>query len=156
MSPPKRKLPPHRIAVVEALRSKFSLSKARSYEGLIYNMCKKLSEDVYEESVEEIYRYYSYEKVGQLVGRDPKDEVIDDIKECRVGTDSYYYRKLEVVESSTDEPLIRSGVFPCRDPKCRSFKTKETIIRTEQRRSGDEGMTVIIACRVCHEEYTVG
>ncbi len=150
------KLPPYRMAVIKALQTKFSLSKARSYESEVYRMCQNLSKNVYEEDVETVYRYCSYEKAGQLVNTKEIEEVLNDIKNNRVGPDSYYCRKLLVVESSIDEPLIRSGEFPCRDRKCRSFKTKETNISRSQDRSGDEGMTVRITCRVCGKSYTLG
>ncbi len=149
------KLPSNRMAVVKILRSKYP-KKARLYEGEIHQMCQNLSENTYEEPVNDIYDYYAYEKVGQFMTGSPK-KVLEDIKECRVGTESYFHRKFfEVDILDDDEPMIRKGVYPCRNRKCRSSKTKETTIKMVQKRSSDEGMSVIVTCRVCKKEYTVG
>ncbi len=142
-----------RRAVTKTLEKKYP-KKASSYEKEIYKMCKYLSENVYDESTDEIYNYYAYEKVGQLMTGSLKN-VLEDIKECRVGSESYFHRKFFEVETD-DEPMIKKGgVYPCRNRKCRSSKTKETTIRCCQRKSSDEGMSVIVTCRVCKKEYTV-
>mgnify|MGYP002626421384 CR=1 FL=1 len=146
----------NRKLIVKALEKKFSSEDAKNYEDLIYKMCLTLADDVFDESLEEIYQYYAYEKVGQLMEGDLQ-ETLNDIKKCRLGKDAFYHRKFnENKEIPQNEPLIRSGVFPCRKRTCRAHQTKETIYITDQRRSGDEGMSVIIKCRVCGSEYTVG
>ena len=71
-------LPPYRLSVIAALKEKFSAKKSKSYEKVIYTMCKKLSEEVYEEPVDQIYRYYAYEKVGQFM-TDPPNEILKDL-----------------------------------------------------------------------------
>lgn len=152
------KLSPQRIAIINALKTKFSPAKAKAYEKAIHQMCQDLSKEVYEESPEEIYEYYAYEKTGQLIACQSDDikEVLNDLQEGRVGSAAFYYRQIfKVDDSASGEPLIRTGVFPCRKKDCRAFQTKETLFRAEQRRSGDEGMTIIISCRVCGEEYTI-
>jgi len=148
------KLSPQRIAVINALKTKFTASKAKAYEKAIHQMCQVLSKEVYEEPPDEIYEYYAYEKAGQLIKSQPDDikEVLNDLKEGRVGSAAFYYRQIFKVDDSTsDEPLIRTGVFPCRNKKCRAHQTKETVFQAKQLRSGDEGMTIVITCQVCNE-----
>jgi len=152
-----KKLTPNRQAVIKALQQKFSVSKAKTYEEELHKMCQNLGETTFDESVDEIYKYYAYEKVGQLmaVSESHLQEVINDIKNSQIGEGSFYRRKLDSKKLNVDDKMIRSGVFPCLTRGCRSRHTKETIFRMEQRRSGDEGMTAIVSCRICKEVYTL-
>ena len=141
-----------REIILSVLKDNFPKS-ASNYEQLIYEMCEHLAKEVFEESIEDVYNYYAFEKIGQLV-TGPVEEVIDDIKNNRIGNESFYCRKKKKVDSEFSIER-KSGIFKCKDPGCRARYTKETIMRSEQRRSGDEGMSLIVTCRVCQKEYTL-
>lgn len=145
----------HRKVVTDTLSEHFSLSKAKQYEKDIYEMCKDILATP--DNLTEVYVYYAYEKVGQLISaeKDPS-EVLKDIKAGNTGKESFYCRQfLQPSKKSFEESYIRFGVYPCRDYKCRARRTKETISYGDQQRRGDEGMAIVIECKVCGLKYNL-
>nr|QBK86512.1 MAG: transcription factor S-II [Marseillevirus LCMAC102] len=147
------KLSPERLAIKNALVTKFK-SNASEYEKLIFEMCCRLALE-YEESTEEIYGKYAYEKVGELLTSEDTNTILNDIKKNVLNWDSCVYKDFHQRQLSDNAQLaegvrVEKGEFPCRNKDCQS---KECYYYQSQDRSSDEGMSTYVVCTKCGTRY---
>lgn len=150
-------MPPHRIAIIYALQTKYNRKTSEMYENNIYQMCKNLSED-YVESVDEIYRKYAYEKVGELLSISEETKIqsiCEDLSNGVLDWDSCVYaeyrEKLEKENTQIAQGIkVEKGEFTCKNRNCRS---KECYYYQSQDRSSDEGMTTHVICTKCGTRF---
>jgi len=146
-----------RKAIRETLSEKFDKKMSRDYENRIFVMCSTLAEN-YEEELEDVYKKYSYEKIGELffVETDKDvEQILQGIGNLVISWDSHVYtelRKRRELENSqlTQGIKVEKGEFPCRNRDC---KSKECYFYLSQDRSADEAMTVNVTCTKCGTRY---
>lgn len=137
-----------RQKVKQVLIDKFGEKSGTLYERKIYEMCQKLREE-YEDTLEAIYREFSFQKCGEFMKNDPK-KVCDDIEACKVDWETCSFSKIqkelnEAKNVIVKMPEIKEGAIMC--PHC---KKKSCYSSQVQTRSGDEGMTTFFICMLCH------
>ena len=147
------KLSPERLATKNALITKFK-SNAPEYEKLIFEMCCRLALK-YEESAEEIYGKYAYEKVGELLTSEDTKSILDDLKKNVLDWESCVYKDFRERQISYNAQIaegvrVEKGEFPCRNKDC---KSRECYYYQSQDRSSDEGMSTYGVCTKCGTRY---
>lgn len=152
----KKTLPPHRVAVIEALEKKFVLKSAEIVEMKIWKMCEGLCEEG--EDIDEVYIRYAYEKVGCILAVKSKEArklVLKDIKNGVIDWNSSNYddfqRRREINNKQISEGVkVEKGEFKCRNKDCRS---NECYYYQSQNRSADEGQTTYVTCTKCSARF---
>lgn len=129
--------------------------EAVNFEKDIYKMCQRLSKGEYDENtVEEIYEKYAYEKVGDIINSDGEEElnnIINDIKNLVLDWNSAPYKEFRERREEENKQVVQ-GVktgksdYQCKNKECGSREVIQTMMQT---RSGDEGYTVFVTCLKC-------
>ncbi len=146
-----------RKAIGEILEGRFDQEFSQKCENKIYEMCVTLAEN-YEEDLEDVYKKFAYEKVGEFFSVDSGyDKILKDLENLVFGWDSCVYaeyRKRRDIENAqlTQTIKVEKGEFPCRNRDCRS---KECYFYLTQDRSADEAMTVNVICTKCGTKYKI-
>lgn len=140
--------------VTSAMLSLFGKRQAQEYENLIFNTCKKLCKE-YDQSLEEVYPKYAYQKVGLLAQTENVEEVVNDISRGSLGWESSSYNPIreKIKKANEDYTVgvkIEKGEFACRNRDCRS---KECYYWSQQDRSSDEGQSTYVMCTKCGTRY---
>lgn len=126
-------------------------ASAANYEKAIYNMCTRLDEG---KATSETYKKMAYDKIGQLVSaqnREEREKILADIRSDKTGWEASVYSQQEEnykasMDRSTLKPKAIKGMYKC---KVRSCQSDLFYVWQEQRRSGDESMSVIRQCSRC-------
>ena len=151
-----------RKAVVKVLERNLKKKTAENYEKQIYRMCKRMADENTDNmdwiSIEELYPKIAYEKVGQIIlceDREEREKILADIKDNISGFDTHPYeafrqKQKDECSFTAQGPKVEEGEFPCINPKCKSMRCYWYQLQT---RSGDEGMTVFITCIKCKTRY---
>jgi DNA-directed RNA polymerase subunit M/transcription elongation factor TFIIS len=151
-----------RKAVTKVLERNLKKKTAENYEKQIYRMCRRIVKDNEKASeyisIEVLYPKIAYEKVGQLIlceDRQEREKILVDIKDNITGFDTQPYEvfrqnQKEECSFTAQGPKVEEGEFPCRNPKC---KSKRCYWYQLQTRSGDEGMTIFVTCIKCKTRY---
>jgi len=161
-----------RKAVAKALERNLKKETAKNYEKQIHRMCRRMVEDnekASEESdesseyisIEVLYPRIAYEKVGQLIlceDRQEREKILKDIKDNTTGFDTQPYevfrqKQKEECSFTAQGPKVEEGEFPCRNPRC---KSKRCYWYPLQTRSQDEGYTIFVTCIKCKTRYKMG
>lgn len=77
-------------------------------------------------------------------------------KDIIFNTPVFYEQRLNekyTIYNQTRELELQKGIYPCRNPRCKSINTTHT---SKQVRSADEGMTDFVICQDCDFKFTVG
>ena len=150
------KLSADRKSILKTLKTRFDNKTSTKYEKLIWDMCTDLSNE-YEESVEDIYKKYAYEKVGCIFTSDKNqlEKTLKDIQNSILDWDSCSYndfrKRLEEDNSKITEGIkIEKGEYKCRNKNC---KSNECYFYQVQTRSADEGATTFVVCTKCSTRY---
>ena len=129
--------------------------EAVKLEKEIYKMCQRLSETEYEDNtVEEVYDKYAYEKVGDIINADGEEEinnVINDIKKDIIDWESAPYKEFRERRDEENKQIVQGIKTVKSDYKCKNKEcgSRECIQVPMQTRSGDEGTTIFITCLKC-------
>jgi len=130
-------------------------SEAVNLEKEIYKMCQRLSKGEYEDNtVEEIYDKYAYEKVGDIINADGEEErnkVANDIKNEVLDWNSAPYKEFRERREEENKQVAEGldtgkSDYQCKNKECGSRECIQTMMQT---RSGDEGFTVFVTCLKC-------
>jgi len=152
MSSKSQGLQSFRNSVVEVLVETGGLNRpsAENYEKAIYNMsCRKAAKPS-----KEIYTRIAYDKLGQLVcakDRVEREKILADIRKDVDEWDACVYSdQLATYTASMDRSVLKpkaiKGLYKCKDKECGS---DEFYVWNEQRRSADEGASVMRQCAKC-------
>lgn len=143
-----------RSSIVSTLMSTASLNKpsAENYEKAIYGMAGRTDEK--DPPSKETYARIAYDKVGQLVAakdRTMREKILADLKKDVEGWDSASYaEQLASYNATMDRSVLKpkavKGLYKCKEKECGS---DEFYVWQEQRRSADEGMSVMRQCAKC-------
>ena len=154
-----------RKAVTTALGRNLKRKTAENYEKQIYRMCKRMVNENTDNmdwiSIEALYPKIAYEKVGQLIlceDREEREKILADIKDNSTGFDTHPYevfrqKQKDECSFTAQGPKVEKGEFPCRNPKC---KSKRCFFYQLQTRGNDEPMTTFVTCIKCKTRYKFG
>lgn len=139
-----------RASIITTLMCTGKLNKpsAENYEKAVYAMAERM------DGTKETYARIAYDKVGQLISakdRTEREQILADIRKDVDGWDACVYKKqLENYNASMDRSVLKpkaiKGLYKCKDKECNS---DEFYVWNEQRRSSDEGATVMRQCARC-------
>jgi DNA-directed RNA polymerase subunit M/transcription elongation factor TFIIS len=147
-----------RKIVKNAINKNFDSSLANEFDRVLMIGCKQLIKNGYEDSLEDLYSKFAYEKLGELMlNPDKKADILMDIKNCNVSWkstsfESYQKAEQQVVQQRIAGVKVSKGEFRCRIKTCGS---DECIYYPIQTRSCDEGTTNYIVCSKCGERFTL-
>lgn len=135
---------------IRILGGKIGEKSAINYEKAISKMVKSITEDY-----EEVYSDIAYQKLGELMAANSKEErgeILKDIKEGKLNFDSSNWREIrdkeEIERRIVAEGVkVKKGEIECKNPKCRS---KECYYTSLQTRSADEPATIFSFCTKCN------
>lgn len=135
---------------IRILGGKIGEKSAINYEKAISKMVKSITEDY-----EEVYSDIAYQKLGELMAANSKEErgeILKDIKEGKFNFDSSNWREIrdkeEIERRIVAEGVkVKKGEIECKNPKCRS---KECYYTSLQTRSADEPATIFSFCTKCN------
>jgi len=136
--------------------SSFKSKDVKILEEYIFKMCKELS-NMYDDSLEQIYAKFAFEKVGQLISQPEKQkEIILDLKNKVLEWDSVVYNDFREKEErdTADQAAgmkVTKGEFKCGNFRCRS---DECYYYQEQTRSCDEPPCTRVVCTKCGHRYS--
>lgn len=142
-----------RANIVSTLISAGRLNEpsAKNYEKAVFEMTSRLDGGT---PSKETYARVAYDKVGQLVNakdREEREKILADMKRDVDGWDACVYEnQLSMYNASMDRSVLKpravKGLYKCREKDCGS---EEFYVWQEQRRSSDEGATVMRQCFRC-------
>ena len=145
-----------RKAILSVLKKNLNdNNQATNFEKEIYKMCQRLSKDEFEgESVEDIYNKYAFEKIGDIISADGKEEldkILNDIKNEVIDWNSAPYDEFRKRRDEENEQVIQGlktekSDYQCKAKNCGSRECIQTLLQT---RSGDEGFSIFVTCLKC-------
>ncbi len=136
---------------------KMTPKDSRKIEKSIYDMCVNLTKEYEEDSIDDMYNKFAYEKVGEIIHHpDKQKSILDDIKNKVIYWDSVVYEEIRVKErrNIVDQAAgikVRKGEFKCRKKDCGS---DECYYVQSQTRSSDEGLSTYVFCTKCGGRYS--
>ena len=144
-----------RKSVTTVLKESLDNNKeAINFEKEIFKMCERLSKEYEDDTIEEIYDKYAFEKTGDILnanGEEERNRVMKDIKNNVLDWESAPYKEFREKREKENEQLIK-GVetvisdYKCKNKECGSRRCIQSLVQT---RSGDEGFTVFVTCLDC-------
>jgi DNA-directed RNA polymerase subunit M/transcription elongation factor TFIIS len=142
--PPKVDQKTRAIAIDALVKSGLTKQAASDYEKGIVGVCDDTAD----------YTTMVYERIGELrvcKSKQERDVILKDIKGGAKGWDSCMYSEAKqkhvtsILQSNTKIKAIK-GMYKCNKKGCGS---DEFYMWSEQRRSSDEGMSVVRQCSKC-------
>lgn len=138
------------------LSKHFPSNESKKIETKLYDLCANLATE-YDDSIEELYRKFAYDKLGELITNpDKKNDILSDIDNKLLGWESCLFKTFRENESKDvkDQVVgmkVSKGEFKCKNIRC---KSDECYYYPVQTRSCDEGATNYVVCSKCGGRYT--
>lgn len=142
--------------VRKELSKQFDSKESKKIETKIFGLCTILATE-YDDSLEELYQKFAYDKLGELLTNPSKKaDIITDIDNKVIGWESCLFKTFRENESkdAKDQVIgmkVSKGEFKCKNIRC---KSDECYYYPVQTRSCDEGATNYVVCSKCGGRYT--
>jgi len=142
-----------RKSITSVLKKKLDDKEAVDFEKEIYKMCQRLLEE-YDESIEDIYNKYAYEKTGDLMqakGKEEREKIRQDIKGDVRDWDSTPFEGFRKKRDAENLLIVRGIETEKSDYKCKAkgCGSRNIIQQQIQTRSADEPASLFIRCLKC-------
>lgn len=132
-----------------------SEKNGKVFEKYIYN-CAEIKSGEEKENIENIYRRFVYQVVGDITKGAPLKPLLSNVKALRLGWEHKDYEKVSQKISEHDEFIVNpfevvEGVSKCPIENCGN---ERVFTYTKQCRSGDESSTTFNQCMKCNYTWT--
>lgn len=144
------------IILKRLIKIGYPAETAKKYELEVLRMCKRIHGSYADEktiTLDDVYTYYAYEKLGDL-SKAIKDVnlqhcIMEDLQKDHIKWDAAVYSHIVRNKRITNEMAIADVKIEEGDFVCGKCGSKKCYFTQEQDRSRDEGMTSYITCVRC-------